>query len=457
MFKQQSLDVNAHNSSCRLNRRQVFGVLLFFSVCNLFLVYAIGMRYLPHVSWPASHLAQVYLVCMYLGQLGIGVLLFGCIIPGIICILTPTRWLVLPLAIISMSLLVLYLVIDTGIYNTYQYHFSGFFLAMLFGHGGGEIFQFSPTEWWFFTGLVLSIVVGECILLYKLWQRRMLVIKRSAVARVSKWWRVSLCVVILGCYMTSHAINAWGYANFLPGIMSCSNTLPFYYGMTAHSFLMRHHMISGRGLQQAEEHRQFVVNQHAFHYPLQPVKWVHSKARPLNIVFIMIDTWRFDAMNAKSSPAIYDFAQRNLQFTHHWSGGDCTQPGVFSLFYSIPATYWHSALGMRQPSIFIKTLQKQGYNMSVHMSADLTVPPLNATVFSSVHPLQLETPGDSPWQRDVAINRYTIKFLRQQAKIQQHNPRAHPFFAWTFYDAVHGDSYPANFKLKISPCVAAYG
>ena len=358
-----------------------------------------------------------------------------------------------------MSLLLFYVFVDTGIYNTYQYHFNGFFIAMLLGGGGGEIFQFSTTEWWFAGLLVFAIFSVETLLLMWLWRRRLCAASgsQSAASKSSNSKRrfavlpAFVPVMVLGCYITSHMINAWGYANFIPSIVSRSNTLPFYFGMTAQGFLMRHHMISDAGLQKAHEQRQFTVNQHNFHYPLKPIHISQAKSKHMNIVFLMIDTWRADNMNPKASPAIYAFAQRNLQFTQHWSGGNCTQPGIFSLFYSIPATYFQAALGEHTPSILVSTLQQQGYNMFVHMSAELTVSPFNATVFASVHPLQLQTPGASPWQRDEAINNYTIDFLHQQAKLQRQNPQAHPFFAWAFYDAVHGDSYPSDYKLRFKP------
>ncbi len=54
----------------------------------------------------------------------------------------------------------------------------------------------------------------------------------------------------------------------------------------------------------------------------------------LNIVVIGIDTWRYDAMTPAISPNIYQFAKKALQFRNQWSGGNCTEPGLFSFIFT---------------------------------------------------------------------------------------------------------------------------
>ena len=140
---------------------------------------------------------------------------------------------------------------------------------------------------------------------------------------------------------------------------------------------------------------------------------------------------------------IYDFGQHNLQFTNHYSGGDCTQPGMFSLFYALPPTYWNSFLAERQAPVFMQTLQKQGYKLGIYGSAPLTEPPFQNTVFANIKNLQLTTSGSVPWERDVAITNSLVKFIKDKRK--------QPFFAFGFYDAVHGYDFPGNAKTPFKP------
>ena len=55
----------------------------------------------------------------------------------------------------------------------------------------------------------------------------------------------------------------------------------------------------------------------------------------------------------KSLPSLDAFARRSARFMDHHSGGNATRIGVFSLFYSIPGTYWHQILAERQGPVFV--------------------------------------------------------------------------------------------------------
>lgn len=430
------------------NRSRGFKFLFIYTLINMGLVYIAGFGYLRHVLWPSQHLAQIYLITMYLGHLGIAAILFGFLLPAVFLVLLPFRWVVAPAAVFFVTLLFLYLFIDMSVVNNFHFHFNGFFMSMLFSKAGADIFQFTGIEWLWVTVFIALVVLVQVGLAAWLWRRYVSAAKKYFL---SWFYRVLLVIVIFICWGVSHVINAWGYANFIPSVVSRSNMLPFYYGLTAHGFLVRHHLIDDEKISQ--EHNNAYATRHAkLNYPLHQIRIATAPDhRPYNIIFLLIDTWRSDAMTAQISPHIYNFAQHNLQFTNHWSGGDCTQPGIFSLFYGIPASYWQAALDGRQPPAFINTLQRLGYRFAVHGSAELDVPPFNETVFASVKPLQIKTPGDSSWQRDAQINQYMIQTIQRQAALEKGTQHPKPFFAFAFYDAVHGYSYPPNFKLKFVP------
>src|SRR4029434_9743077 len=76
-------------------------------------------------------------------------------------------------------------------------------------------------------------------------------------------------------------------------------------------------------------------------YPRHDVHWqVPAGARRPNIVLLLLESWRFDTMNERVSPHMYRFARRPSVFTNHFSSGNSTPSGVFSLFYGIHPTYW---------------------------------------------------------------------------------------------------------------------
>src|SRR5690606_21551748 len=102
-------------------------------------------------------------------------------------------------------------------------------------------------------------------------------------------------------------------------------------------------------------------------YPLHPLQ-CSLPAKPYNIVVIALDAWRFDMLNAAVTPHITQFAKKSLVFTHNISGGNATQPGIFSLFYSLPENYWTAMIKQHQGPVFIHQLLQDHYQMGIFRS-----------------------------------------------------------------------------------------
>ena len=100
---------------------------------------------------------------------------------------------------------------------------------------------------------------------------------------------------------------------------------------------------------------------------------------------------------------------------------NATRIGVFSLFYSIPGTYWHRMLAQRQGPVLIERLSKLSYDMQVFRSAPLYSPEFDRTVFSQVRPVRTFSQGKSPAARDRDLTDDFIRYLDTRSK-------AAPFF-----------------------------
>lgn len=184
-------------------------------------------------------------------------------------------------------------------------------------------------------------------------------------------------------------------------------------------------------------------------YPKHAMQAQHLAHKPYNIVMIAIDTWRFSAMTAQATPHIYDFAQQAVQFDQHFSGGNCTQPGLFSLFYGLPPNYWGAFLTYHKSPVLMNLLEQSGYHLGIFLSAPMSFPRFDKTIFSDVLRLTTRTDGDSSIQRDRKITRNFLTFL------QQHQGESRPFFSFLFYDAVHNYCEPA--RPKSNPFQPAVG
>ena len=174
-------------------------------------------------------------------------------------------------------------------------------------------------------------------------------------------------------------------------------------------------------------------------YPAQPLTSTQDAQQ--NILIIAIDACRFDMINAVNMPHLYAFAQQSQYFTNHWSLGNTTQPGIFGLFYGLPANYWDATKQHHISPLLIDTLQQQNYRLQISASANLINPPLDQNVFYNIPHLQRFTKGDTPLQRDQKITQDMKDFISQQ-----HDK---PFFGFLFYDAPHTqylfDDAPSQF------------
>jgi membrane-anchored protein YejM (alkaline phosphatase superfamily) len=119
-------------------------------------------------------------------------------------------------------------------------------------------------------------------------------------------------------------------------------------------------------------------------------------------------------------------------FKNHFSGGNSTGPGVFSLFYGMPATYWTSMQVQKTGPVLLEELIKQHYQMGVFTSASPQTPALHRTVLQAIKDLQTrQQPGATPDERDRVVTEKFNQFIDRVASTQQ------PFFSFLFYDSAH--------------------
>jgi membrane-anchored protein YejM (alkaline phosphatase superfamily) len=184
------------------------------------------------------------------------------------------------------------------------------------------------------------------------------------------------------------------------------------------------------------------------HYPLHTLQQTQMKS-PFNVLIIVVDAWRFDMLNKTVMPYSAQFAQSAWMFTQHFSGGNATGPGIFSLFYGVPAAYWTAMEEQHQSPVFINALLKHHYHIGIFSSAALNLPAFNQTVFQAIPHLQIKTPGETPYVRDQAITQEFRQFI---ASIN-HAKDSSPFFGFLFYDFAHSYCRDDSDLLPLQPAI----
>ena len=347
-------------------------------------------------------------------------------------LLRAPAWLVLPLGIALTIAMLFALLIDTQVYQLYRFHINAGVMNLLLGGAAGETFEFSGSMYLQAVAIALGVIAVQSVVAWLLWRH----VRRSpGNPRIAR----ALTVTLVGSVVTFHAWHMWADATGYEPLLEQTDALPSRYAATAKRAL-RTLGVNVRSQPPAPSRgheRGDLV------YPLQPLSCEQS-GRPPNIIVILIDSWRQDALNAQVTPNLDRFARRAVRFTDHHSGGNATRIGVFSLFYSIPGTYWHRMLAEREGPVFITQLLERHYDVRAFRSAPLFSPEFDRTVFVDVEDLRLRSDGDTSVERDRDVTSDFQSFLASR-------PDSAPFFALLFYDSAHKLDMPRDSPPVFQP------
>ncbi len=148
-------------------------------------------------------------------------------------------------------------------------------------------------------------------------------------------------------------------------------------------------------------------------YPLKPA--AVRVGKPLNLLFIIADSLRGDVVTPELAPNITRFAaDHGMDFRNHFSGGNSSRMGMFSLFYGLPPGYWASFSSLQRPTVLVDELQAQDYQLGLFSSASMYRPVvLDRTAFANVPDLRIvtEPESDPSWKRDQKLTREWFDWL----------------------------------------------
>jgi membrane-anchored protein YejM (alkaline phosphatase superfamily) len=308
-------------------------------------------------------------------------------------------------------------------------------LNLLLGGAARETFVFSADTYAQAATVAVIVLLAIASIAIALWRDVRTHAPAKRRARM-------IAVAMIASLASFHAAHIIADVLAYEPILEQTSVLPLRYAATAKRFL-RSHGVPVRGKPDAEMLAQ--SDHTALSYPLRPME-CRPDAAPLNVIFIVIDSWRFDEMTAAVTPHVADFARTAVRFDEHFSGGNATRIGMFSLLYSIPGTYWHQMLNERRGPVFIDELLRLDYDVQVFRSAPLYSPEFDRTIFANVAAPRLTSEGDGPAARDADLTADFLRFLEARRKSE-------PFFALLFYDAPHSFDAPVDYPEVFSPAI----
>jgi len=328
----------------------------------------------------------------------------------------------LALQVLLASVLQLLIYADSLLWTLYGFHLNGFVWNILTTPGGVEALGSSESSQFGFALIAAAIFGGQLILrvLASFISQR---IPRLPTPRLL--WVLPLFLLASAGERVSYGVSHfYGYSPLL----ETAQRMPFYQPLTMRRFLEQRVGLERPQRLEVEN----VALKGQLDYPQAPLR-IAPPSKPLNVVWLVAESWRADALNPRVMPQTSAFAERALRFDNHFSGGNGTRIGMFSQFYGLPANLWFAVLDARIGSPLIDVLQQQQYQMKLFTSAKFTYPEFDKTLFVKVPPEQMQAFDQADtWQRDRKNVTDLLQFIDQREA-------GKPFMTFMFFESPHAN------------------
>ncbi|EHD0094503.1 DUF3413 domain-containing protein [Vibrio vulnificus] len=398
-----------------------------FILINALVLMLIASRYFAFLpEFPTDPLGITFILAGTWGQMTLLAAIIG-------LVTIPTLFLPKPFrngtqALIA-SLGVATLFIDTIVFAQYRFHINAVVLELVMS---GQIVSFPLITW-------LMVIGGVALLLAaQWWTIRWL--ENGAPVRALKLGR-KFALLTFAALLATNAIHIWAAAHAYQPVTTVKRYLPLFYPATADKFMRKQGWVDEEALERQKALA--FKRKNDLNYPLAPLQ-TQPVEKPLNIMLLVVDSWRADTFNADNTPNMWKYAQSGVVFNNHIATGNATRTGIFGLFYGIPGTYWHGFLANQQSPVLIDRLQALNYQLGIFTAAQLRKPEFNQTVFTKVENLRIGSEGDRPSELDADLTQDWLAWYDQRDKSK-------PTFSFLFYDAPHGYDFPADFEPKYEP------
>lgn len=323
------------------------------------------------------------------------------------------------------------LVTDAGVYKIFHFHLNSMVWNLLTTPGGLA----SLDQGWEMKGLFLALAALLLAAQWIFWR-----LAPSAAGRLfarPKLARLSLSVLLL-FVVADKGMFAWGTLYDTVPIIRNDQLFPLYQPLKVRSFANKY-----LGFRLSAPVRMDLPSGASdLDYPQKPLVIVQPK-KPLNILILVVDSMRYDMYRPDILPNTWALGQKGTAFMSHYSGGDCTRFGIFSLIYGLYGNYWFPMLGERREPVLMDALLKEGYDFRLFAASALSFPEFNKTCFVDVPRADIydkPRPGNGA-VRDDDITDKAVDFIKNRKS-------GKPYFGFVFFDASHGSyDYTPQYEM----------
>jgi membrane-anchored protein YejM (alkaline phosphatase superfamily) len=408
-------------------RRRLLRWGSWFALVNAGGLALIGLRYLAHYAAPGLSVAWLYALVAYLGHVSaLAYLPFLLLLVPLIALL-PWYRLALGVGVAAASAGLSLALLDSLVFAENRYHLSVLTAQLL-----------APRTWAFVGFYFVALLAIESMLALWVWRRT----ARPPRRRLGRY----LALGLGGCLLVSHVVHAYADAYYYVPVTAFTHYLPLYQPLDSRA-------LARLGLVDVARTRERQIAAGlgrapgtVLKYPEAPLQ-CRGPAPALNVLLLVVDAMRADALTAAVAPHLSAFAEGAVRFEHHYSGGNSSRAGMFSLFYGLPPTYWRAFAGVARPPVLMDLFRAHHYQLGIFVTTPVfRAVGLDRTALAHVPNLRQKTVGrtNSPHELDGIVTE------DWRAWLDRRDP-ALPFFGFLYWDTAQAIDPPADYRPAFTP------
>jgi len=333
--------------------------------------------------------------------------------------------------VVPKSLFDFYLFIDIFVFKIYKFHFDLLLFNMLLHDFNGFGLPFS---------VIIFAIISFTIILS---------INFSIFYKI-KHYRTKPIVVFniffILMFITGQVIHMFAYEFGNNSILRFTPLAPYYFPLTSSNIMgkIKENYINSNTRDESFINKnaiENIENSIFLDYPKKDLKFIDPE-RP-NILFFIIESWRADMLDKNITPNIYKFSENSLILKNHFSGGNVTTSGLFTLMFGLHPSYYKYFITSRAEcqSVFSKTLKNLGYTSELYSSSNLDRFNLKHLMFGDIVEGDYEKIKLSPNDKDEYLISKLIESIKNQKPDQ-------PWFKFVFLISSHYSYfYPPEHKI----------
>jgi membrane-anchored protein YejM (alkaline phosphatase superfamily) len=326
-----------------------------------------------------------------------------------------------------------YLILDATIYRVYRFHVDAFWIEYAFQSFSG-IGISGPT-------IALALVLVAAVMLVSV-----LLFRLAGRLPMRGRFVTGTVVVAITAFCASQCLHVLAYERNDTRFTDMTLRLPFYFPITSHRHALRYASMLPAIAETPgtpESDRELALT-----YPLHPVRCdsTTTTRRP-NVLLLLLESWRADTMDSVITPHMYALSKRSWTFRHHFSSGNSTPSGVFSLFYGIHPTYWTAvkanSAAIDNP-VLIDALEANGYAFGIFADSHFDRHKIKDGMFRDI-PVREDFAGRYADQKDADLNNQLHDFALASHRAER------PFFGFAFYKSTHFSYHYPKESARFTP------